>query len=486
MERLLKIAVIGAGVVGSLIARQLTRYRCEIHVFEKEEDVGWGVTKANSAVIHGGYDDLPGTVRARFCAKGNKMYTPLSEELGFELNRIGSFVLAQKPEDFSYLETLRKQAIENGLTGCAILPAQKVREMEPYVADSILGGFWCPTAGITEPWMVAIGAVENAVKNGAHLHLSEAVTGFITDEGPRGRRIAAVKTDRSEYPIDIVINASGLYADELSELAGASCPPLHPRKGEYLLLDKFDPPLVRSVLFPIPSAISKGILVLPTVDGGLLLGPTATDLPKGEKQETRTTREGLSETLSSARTLVPTLDPQWTVKSFAGLRPESPQKDFVIGKTEIDGFVQAAAMRSPGLTAAPAVAEHIVEEVLIRECGYAFERNDRFTPVNPPYENVSRLSLIEWEKRIEEDPLYGKMACVCNKVTEGDIRDAVRRGATTVDGVKFRTRASFGRCQGGFCLAKIAEILARESGRSLGEIKMRSGKTEILRGMVRE
>ncbi len=486
MDRLLKVAVIGAGVVGSLIARQLTRYRCDVHVFEKEEDVGWGVTKANSAVIHGGYDDLPGTVRSRFCAKGNAMYSSLSEELGFELKRIGSFVLAQNQEDFAYLETLRKHAIENGLTGCAILPAQKLREMEPQLSDTVIAGFWCPTAGITEPWMVAIGAVENAVKNGARLHLAEEVTGFTIDERQGARRIVAIKTDRRDYPIDIVVNAAGLWADELSERAGTSCPPLHPRKGEYLLLDKFEPPIVRSVLFPIPSSISKGILVLPTVDGGLLLGPTATDLPKEEKRETSTTKEGLSEVLLSARTLVPSLDPQWTVKSFAGLRPESPQKDFVVGKTEVEGFFQAAAMRSPGLTAAPAIAEYLVEDVIRRGCEYPLELNPTFSPVNPPYQNVSHLSLAEWEKKIEADPLYGKMACVCNKVTEGDIRDAVRRGATTVDGVKFRTRASFGRCQGGFCLAKIAEVLSRESGRSLGEIKMRSGKTEILRGMVRE
>jgi len=486
MRELLRVAVIGAGVVGSLIARRLTRYRCEVHLFEKEEDVGWGITKANSAVIHGGYDDPPGSVRARFCAKGNAMYSSLSEELGFELKRIGSFVLAQAPEDFPYLETLKAQALDNGLSGCAILPAQKVRELEPHIADTVLAGFWCPSAGITEPWMVAIGAVENAVKNGARLHLSEAVTGFVTAEGSRGRRVVALKTVRGEYPIDIVINASGLWAEELSTLAGAYCPPLHPKKGEYLLFDKFDPPLVRSILFPIPSSVSKGILVLPTVDGGLLLGPTATDLPKEAREETSTTREGLSEVLYSARKLVPTLDPQWTVKTFAGLRPESPQKDFAIGKTEVEGFIQAAAMRSPGLTAAPAVAEHVVEEVLRRECGYSLEINDRFTPVNPPFINVSNLTLEEWEKKIETDPLYGKIACVCNKVTEGDIRDAVRRGATTVDGVKFRTRASFGRCQGGFCLAKIAEILARESGRSLGEVKMRSGRTELLRGRVRE
>jgi glycerol-3-phosphate dehydrogenase len=486
MDNTVTIAVIGGGVVGSLITRELSKYKATIHLFEKEEDIGWGITKSNSAVIHGGYDDEPNTVRAKFCSKGNQMYTDLAEELGFEFERIGSFVVAKQPDEIKYLEKLLSRAETNGVKGCAILPREKVLEMEPRINTAIIAGFWCPSAGITEPWMVAISAAENAVKNGAILHLKEEVTHFSLRKENNKSRIVSVNTNIGHYSCDVVINASGLWADEIAEKAGAFCPSLHPRKGEYLLLDKYTPPLVCSVLFPIPTAVSKGILVLPTIDGGLLLGPTAKDLPKEEKQNTSTTTEGLSEVFESAKELIPDIDIQMTVKSFAGLRPESLQKDFVIGKTEIDGFYNAAAMRSPGLTAAPAIAKYIAELISYEIGKQNMPLKNSYNPTNTPYRSVSHLSLEEWEKRIEGDPLYGKMVCVCNKVTEGDIRDAIRRGARTIDGVKFRTRASFGRCQGGFCLSKIAEILSRETGKTLDQIKIRTGNTELLYDKVRE
>lgn len=481
-----KVIVIGAGVVGSLIARELTKYNLEVTLIEKEEDAGWGVTKSNSAIIHGGYDDPADSVRGRFAAKGNKMYTKLSEELGFDLKRIGSYVLAFEENEISHLEGLLEQADANEVEGCELHSKEEIIKRNPNINTSVIAGFWCPNAGITEPWMVAIAAVENAVLNGMAFKPGETVTQIKTIETGKGRQVKSVKTSCGEYECDIVINAAGLYADTIAKMAGADCPVLHPRKGEYILLDKKLGEIITNILFPVPTVQSKGILALPTIDGGILLGPTAKDLDVDQKEDTTTTSEGLNEVRHKTVSMVNGLDFSQTVKIFAGLRPESPQKDFVIGQTDIIGFINAAAMRSPGLTAAPAIARHIAEQVIIEEMGMNVQRREQFDPILPPYTPLPEDDPERWEHMIKKDDRYGKIVCVCNKITEAQIVEAIRRGAKTIDGIKFRTRASFGRCQGGFCLPKIAEILARELDIPLNEIKFRSGNTQLLAGQVRK
>ncbi|HOO31677.1 MAG TPA: NAD(P)/FAD-dependent oxidoreductase [Thermotogota bacterium] len=482
----MQAVVVGAGVVGSLIARELTKYNVNVTLIEKEEDAGWGVTKANSAVIHGGYDDPPETIRGRFAAKGNQMYTELSKELGFDLKRIGSYVLAFNETDRPYLEELLEKAEKNGVPGCEIHDRNLILQKNPNINKEVIAGFWCPTAGITEPWMVAISAVENAVLNGMDFRPGEKVLEVITD-GKNGRKsVSGVKTDKGLYPCDILVNAAGLFADEIAEMAGADCPKLHPRKGEYILLDKKLGKIVTNILFPVPSAVSKGILVLPTVDGGILLGPTAWDMERDQKQDTSTTSEGLAEVKAKTTEMVENLDFSATVKIFAGLRPESPQKDFTIGSTNIYGFINAAAMRSPGLTAAPAIAKHIVEEVLIKELAFDINTRDDFDPILPPYPTLSEDDPEVWAEMVKKNSDFGKVVCVCNKITEAQIIEAIKRGARTVDGVKFRTRASFGRCQGGFCLPRITEIISRELNIPMNKVKFRSGNTELLSGKVRK
>lgn len=485
MNGIPKVVVIGAGVVGSLIARELTKYNCSVTLIEKEEDVGWGVTKANSAIVHGGYDDPVDSVRGRFAAKGNKMYTKLATELGFDLKRIGSYVLAFEDEELPHLDELMEKAEGNGVEGCEIHNRDEIIKRNPNINESVKAGFWCPSAGITEPWMVAITAVENAVLNGMAFRPGEQVVDIITGENETGKTVKVVKTDKEEYPCDIVINAAGLYADKIAQMAGAHCPVLHPRKGEYILLDKKLGPIVTNVLFPVPTKQSKGVLVLPTVDGGILLGPTAKDMDIDQKEDTSTSLEGLNEVRRKTSSMVNGLDFSQTVKTFAGLRPEDPQKDFVIGKTNINGFINAAAMRSPGLTAAPAIAEYLVESVIIDEMGVLIERRTDFNPILDPYPVLPEDDPQVWEEMVQEDERYGKVVCVCNKITEAQIVEAIHRGARTIDGVKFRTRASFGRCQGGFCLARIVEILARELDKPLNEIKYRTGNTKLLSGRVR-
>ncbi|HEY8542608.1 MAG TPA: NAD(P)/FAD-dependent oxidoreductase [Pseudothermotoga sp.] len=479
----MKVVIIGAGVVGSLAARELSKYDLDLTIIEKNLDIGWGVTKANSAILHAGYDDPVGSNRSKFCSKGNTMYTLLSQELDFEIKRIGSYVVAFSDEEVKTIEELYEQGKVNGVPGLEIHDRSTLLEKEPNLNKEVKCGLWAPTAGITEPWMVAIAAVENAVANGAKIVLNEKVIGFEKEND----RIKKVITDKNSYQADIVINAAGLFADQIAILAGAEYVPLHPRRGEYILLDKKVGSTVKSIIFPTPTKTSKGILVLPTIDGGLLLGPTATDLPSEMKNHFETTQEGLEQIRNFTKTLVPSLDFSQTVKTFCGLRPESPQKDFFIGASKIvKNFVNLMAMRSPGLTAAPAIAEYLTEEIIQKELGLKLFPKKDFNPIRKGIKKIVELPLEEWQELVKKDPAAGRLICYCNEVTEAEIIEAIRRGARSLDGIKFRTRAMFGRCQGGFCSIKIMKILERELKLDMSEIVLKSPQSWIVDGKVRE
>lgn len=452
---MVRIAVVGAGVVGALIAREASRYEADVHLFERCSDVGWGITKANSAIVHGGFHDAPGTVRARFCRSGNEAFPALCAELDVPFEPCGGYVLASTPAQENSLRLLLEQGWQNGVPDLALHDAEDVRQHEPNVHPDVRCGLWSPSVAITEPWALAIAATENAVMNGLTLHLAEEVIGVHTGQG----RLRELVSDRGTYPVDVVINAAGLFADRISSMAGVGFPRLFPRRGQYLLLDKKLSGVVHSVLFPAPTHHSKGILVLPTIDGGVLLGPNAEDLSLQEKDRVDTTADGLREIIDWARRLVPTLDLSQQTKTFAGLRPETPQRDFVVGPTCVRGFWQAAAMRSPGLTAAASLAPWLVDEIA-RDLG--LEQRSTFQPVRAAIPRPSHLDDDALNSLISQDDRFGRVVCFCNEVTEGEIVEAIRRGARSVDGVKFRTRAGFGRCQGGSCFARIVELLARE------------------------
>lgn len=479
----MKIAVIGSGVVGALVARELSRYDVEVLIIEKNADVGMGITKANSAIVHAGYDDEPGTVRSKFCVPGNKMYTELAKELQIDLKRIGSLVLAFKEEEIRILEKLYKHGEINGVQGLELWDRDKVLSHEPNVNPEVVAALWAPTAGITEPWMVSIAAVENALENGARLYLETEVMGIETKDG----RITKLITNKKEFEVDVIVNAAGIYADEIAKMAKANYVPLHPRKGEYILLDKQEfSGFVKSILFPTPSVLGKGTLVTPTVDGGILVGPTAVDLPpeRDFREDTSTTFEGFESLISKALKMTPLIDFRTSIKTFAGLRPESPQKDFLVGRTNITGFFNAMAMRSPGLTAAPAIAKFLVEEIQ-EATGVTFNQKPYFNPIRTRIKHYADLPVTLWDEEIKKDPLAGKMICFCNKVTEREICEAIKKGAQTIDSIKFRTRAMFGSCQGGFCMHRIMKILAREMGKDISDIKLRSEKSIVLKGKVR-
>ncbi len=474
----MRIAVIGAGVVGSLIARELTRYDADVLLFEREADVGWGITKANSAIVHGGFHETPGTDRARFCVEGNRLYDAVCADLDVPLKRIGAYTVALSQQDVPMLKWLRDQGVENGVPGLELHDASTVLAHEPNLNPNVQAGLWSPSVGITEPWALAIAAVDNARTNGLSLHLTEAVTAIRTN----GRGVQNIITHKQEYPVDAVVNAAGLFADQVAKMVGLAEPILFPRRGEYVLIDKKVGALVNSVIFPTPNGASKGILVLPTVDGGILLGPTAEDLGPKDKEARETTPAGIEEAIAGARSLVPDLDLSLATKTFAGLRPETTDENFVVGKSLVQGFFQAAAMRSPGLTAAPAVAEYLVHQVMARELGLTKERS--FQPIRKGIRKTADLPDKEIASLVSKDPRYGRIICQCNRVTEGEIVEAIEDGACTLDGVKFRTRAGFGRCQGGFCTDKTLLILARELGVSPDEITMHGSDSRLLNGEV--
>lgn len=478
----MKVVVVGAGVVGSLVARELVRHGFDVTIVERMPDPGMGVTRANSAIVHAGYDDPPGTLRAELCAMGNSLFQNVCEELGVEFKRTGSLVVAFNDEEKKRLDRLVKQGEKNGVPDLKLVERNELLTMEPHLNPKAVAALFAPTAGITEPWMFAISAVENAVKNGAKFLPETEVVGFEI----KGGRVRKVITNSDSIEADIVINAAGLFADEIAELAGVEHPPIHPRKGEYILLDKAVGSIVQRVIFPTPSEKSKGVLVLPTVDGGTLLGPNAVDLPREHKNDLRTTVEGINEVREKALLLVPDLPIHRTIRTFAGLRPETPQKDFYItAEMKPWGFINLGGMRSPGLTAAPAIARYVVEYLIEEKFGIKLQKNENFDPVNNRINHPTSGSVEEWDRLIYENPSWGRIVCACNEVTEAEIREAIKRGARTLDGVKFRTRAMFGRCQGGFCTFRIMKILSEQLGVPIEEIRKSVDGSWVLDGHVR-
>jgi len=475
----MRIAVIGAGVVGALIARELTRYETDVLLFEKEDDVGWGVTKANSGIVHGGFHEIPGSQRAALCVEGNAAYEALCEVLDVPFARIGAWTVALREEDRPALASLLEQGEANGVPGLDLVGRATLRRHEPSLSETAVAGLWAPSVGITEPWALATAAVENACENGLDLHLAEPVTAIRT----RGERVDAIVTSRGKLPVDAVVNAAGLFADRVAAMVGLCEPVQFPRRGEYVLLDKAAGSLVRSVIFPTPSDASKGILVVPTVDGGLLLGPTAQNLERGAVDATGTTAAGIREVIDGATRLVPGLDLSLAIKTFAGLRPETVAETFIVGSTAVAGFYQAAAMRSPGLTAAPAVAKRLVEGAMKRELG--LRQRTTFQPVRRGIRKLLDLPEAQRDAQIAEDPAYGRLVCHCNRVTEAEIVEAIHRGARSLDGVKFRTRAGFGRCQGGFCTDKVLQILTRELRVPMARVPLRGEDAWLLGEEVR-
>lgn len=465
------VAIIGGGVIGCSILRELARYRLRVVLVEAQADVSFGVSKSNSGIIHAGHQSDPATVKGSLDVRGNALFDQLSEELHFAFRRIGALVVAQSKDELPALEALKRQGEAKGVPGLELWSAARLQREEPNLTHTLAGALHSPSAGVINPYEFCFALVENALANGAQLRLESPVQRIEQEDGA-----LVLHTPAERIPARFVLNCAGLYADRVAALAGLHDFTIRPRKGEEYLLDKRLEGLVRRIVYPLPSAHTKGILIIPTYDGTLMVGPTAKD--QEDREDVSTTAAGAEQVFSSVRTLCPAIGPRDTIAEFAGLRPVADTNDFIIGPTAVRGFINVAGIQSPGLTAAPAIAERVC--AILRDEGLALERKTRFNPRVPGPTRFAALPFAEQQRVVRADPAFARVVCRCELVTEGDVLEAIRSGARTLDGVKFRTRAGMGRCQGGFCTARCMELLARRLERPFASVTKRGGGSWVV------
>ena len=464
------IAIIGAGIAGSYIARELTRYKLDIVLLDGENDVGNQITMANSAIVHAGFDAPAYKLKGKFNATGNLMYDKVCEDLDVPFKRCGSLVVAHDEYEMATIHELYQNGLKNGVPGLKILFKDEVHAMEPNLNEDICGALYAPTAGIVSPFELCVHVAENAVDNGVTLKLNHMVTAIdkLDDH-------FKITTNSGEIEAKYVINAAGVYADDIYEMVGEPYFQLLARKGNYFIFDKEAGELVNTVVFPCPSKKGKGILVAPTVHGNLLIGPDAEPVDKGDIS---TTTDRLDYIKQNALKNCPSLPFNKIIRSYAGLR-NTPIKDtftttdgdFIIEESPVKGFINVAGYESPGLTSIPAVAHYVVEEI-VKPLIPDIEENHDYNPKVRKHLRFDEMTAEEKVEIIKQDPKYGKVICRCETITEGEIIDVIHRsaGARTVKSVKKRCRAGMGRCQGGFCSPRVVEILARELNVPLDEI----------------
>ena len=485
------VAVIGGGVIGGFIARELCRWDLKVCILEAHSDVACGSSGANSGIVHGGFDPIPGTLKAQFNVEGCRMMAETTRQLDVPYKQTGSLVVAHNQRELDTLAELLERGRQNGLgDDLVLIKPDKLKIMEPYLASDIVGALFCPQSGIVCPYELTFAAIENALCNGAELYCDSPVTSIsrCADQNfeltTPGQKVSARR----------IVNAAGICADQIYAMAiplASDLPAaesgrfeIKPKIGEYMLLDKSQGHQVNRVMFRTPGPMGKGILVAPTVDGNLLLGPTS--LPVEDRGDAGTTLDGNAQVRQGALMLVPDVNLREVITSFAGLRAASdhPNEDFIIGPSAVEGFYNAAGIESPGLTSAPAIGQFLADKIA---CDLAARPNSSFDPVRPPRLRFHLMDNAQKAAVIARDPTYGNVICRCETITEGEILDAIRRpcGAKTVDGVKRRTRAGMGRCQGGFCSPRVIDILARELGVSPLDIRKSTPDSYILTGLTK-
>ena len=458
------VVIIGAGASGCAIARELMRYRLSCCVVDRESDVCEGTSKANSAIVHAGFDCVPGTLKARLNVRGSEMMPELSKELDFAFRNNGALVLCFDKEQIDGLQELAERGEKNGVKGIKVITGDEARAMEPSLTDEVAAALYAPTSGIVCPFEMTLAFAENALANGAEFRLGEEVTAI-----EKTADVYKITTDKGVLEAKVVVNAAGVYADRLHAMVSTEPMNIIPRRGEYMLLDKDAGGLVSHTIFQQPTKMGKGILVTPTVHGNLLLGPTAEDID--DKENTATTRQGLAEGRAKAGLSVKGIPFNKAITGFTGLRAVGDTHDFIIGECkDAKGFIDVAGIESPGLTSAPAIGEYAAEIVagLLSP-----EKNESFIPSRKGITKMAALSDAEKNEMIKKDPAYGTIVCRCEGITEGEIKEAIDRplGATTLDGVKRRTRAGMGRCQAGFCSPKTMALIAEKLGIGIGEVR---------------
>lgn len=459
------VVVIGGGIIGTAILRELSKYDLRSVLVEKEPDLATGTTKANSAILHAGFDAAEGSLKAIMNVRGNHLYHELEDQLDLDIKWTGSLVVATNEEELATLSELMERGHANGVKGLEILTPEQVLAKEPNLTKNITGALWAPSAGVCWPFAMAVAFAQCAVQNGAEVITDCRVEGIDLENG----KVAAVRTNKGTIKTKYIINAAGLYADTVAKMAGDSSFTIHPRKGEYILFDKTaSASMVNGVVFPTPTKTSKGILVCTTTHGNTFIGPNAEDLE--DKEDRSVTLGGMEKIMTSARKLLPTIPMGGAITEFCGLRAVADTGDFIIRNSEVAGLIHAAGMQSPGLTAAPAVAEEVLE--LLRESNPNLLLKAGFKAVLPKKVIFHRLSREKQAQVIKENKLFGRVICRCETITEAEIVAAINEpcGARTVDAVKRRTRAGMGRCQAGFCGPRVTQILARELGIPVTEV----------------
>lgn len=469
------IIIIGAGVVGSAIANHLCHYQGKFLVLEKHQEVAEGVTKANTAIIHGGYDPIPGTLKAKLNARGNFLYTDLTKELNIDFIRNGSLTLAFNDEEVESIKQLEEYAKQNKVE-IQILNRDEILKREPNVNDNVKLGLLSPTAGILAPWDVVFACLENAITNGVEVKTNQPVTSI--KQLPDAT--FEVVTPSNRFKTKMIINAAGLSAEQITKMV-TLYPGFKtiPTRGEYYVLDRGNPDFVHATIFPAPTKKGKGVLAAPTIHGNYLLGPTADQV--GDPDDTGVTKQGLKFVRENIDRIVKNTPYYSIIRTFSGNRPKTDRKDFIIEElNDVKNFIQIAGIESPGLASAPAIAEYVFDNLLSKKI--KFEKNLNYKPFKQNYTRLAHRSPEEINAIIKKDSRYGRIICRCETVTEGEVCEAINRplGATTIDGVKRRARPGAGRCQGGFCQPKVIEILARELKRDPKDILFNRTGSNIL------
>lgn len=475
------VIIIGAGISGCAVAWKLAKYNLDILLLEKEADIATGTTKANTAIIHAGYNADPDKLKGHLNVKGNQGIREAADKLNIPYNEIGSLVVGLEDDDLSVIDELYEKGLENNVPDMEIVGKEWLREHEPNISPKAVKALWAPTAGVITPWEAALAMAQNAVANGAEVKLETEVEDVLTKNG----EVTGVKTNQGDFAADYVVNAAGLYADKIAEMVGIEKININPRKGEYYIYDHAKDFAVNHVVFPVPTPISKGIVVTPTVEDNLLIGPTSENV--NSKTDLATTKEGLKKVYNGAKKLYPSLDLKDTIRVFAGLRAADESEDFVIEAAEnVRGFVNVAGIQSPGLASSTAIADYTVE--ILGDEGLTLSEKKNVIETREEPVRFYEMSNKERAKMVEKNKDYGQIICRCETVSYKEIVDAINGpvGARTVNAVKRRTRAGAGRCQGGFCGPRVVDILAEELGIDPTEVKHEEGNSQILEYKIKE
>ncbi len=475
------IVIIGAGVSGCAVAKELSKYELKICVLEKETDICEGTSKANSGIVNAGFDPEPGKLCAKLNAPGAEMMAQIAEELDIPYKRNGTMVVCSHEESLPMLKVLYDRGNANGVKGLRILNREEALRLEPNLADAVCGALLAPTGGIICPFTLTLAFAEVAAANGVEFRLGEAALNIVREQSGNGYELT---TSKGKIQTKYIINAAGVYADVFHNMVSENKIHIMPRKGEYCLMDKIPEDYLHHTIFPVPTAMGKGVIVSPTVHGNMLIGPTAVDIE--DKEDTSTTAEGLSQVIKMSAFSVKNIPYRSIITSFAGLRAHEDGDDFIIEEvSDAKGFIDVAGIKSPGLASSPMIALY-VRDILAGMC--ELKEKKEYVTRRRGIIRFADLPLEEQEALIRKDPAYGRIVCRCEKVTEGEIIDAIRRplGARTMDGIKRRTRAGMGRCQAGFCTPRTIEILSRELGIGMEEICKNRPGSALIKGLNKD